>query len=111
MRPLNDVGHREGLAGTRNAEQGLPRNAVLESLDELDWAPEGGWSLETADVVTLYEGHGYLVWTWENHFAKFRVVEIGDDYVVIDWAYQIDEGNPELIVMPGAERNAAISER
>lgn len=73
----------------------------VESLDEIDWAPNGGWSVETADTVTLYEGHGYLVWTWENHFAKFRVTRIGYDYVDIDWAYQIDEGNPELLILPG----------
>lgn len=74
----------------------------VESLDDIDWAPAGGWSVETADTVALYAGHAYLVWTWENHFAKFRVTEIGYDYVVLDWAYQIDEGNPELIVLSAA---------
>jgi len=71
------------------------------SLDEIDWAPEGGWSTSIADTVTLYEGHAYVVWTWENNFAKFRVHRIGYDYVVIDWAFQIDEGNPELKRVPG----------
>jgi hypothetical protein len=71
----------------------------VESLDELDWAPEGGWTLDEADAVRLYEGHGYLVWTWDNHFAKFRVRELGEDYVVLDWAYQVDTGNPELILI------------
>jgi len=73
----------------------------VDTLDELDWAPSDGWSTEVADVVNLYEGHAYWVWTWDNHFAKFRVTHIGDDYVVIDWAYQIDEGNPELVVIAG----------
>jgi hypothetical protein len=72
----------------------------VNSLDEIDWAPEGGWSVESADTVSLYEGHGYLVWTWDNHFAKFRVTRIGDDYVVLDWAFQSDPGNPELLTVP-----------
>ena len=76
----------------------------VNSLDEIDWAPDGGWSVDIADTVTLYEGHAYLVWTWENHFAKFQVVHIGYDYVAIDWAFQVDEGNPELKALP-ADRN------
>jgi hypothetical protein len=90
----------------------------VESLDELDWAPQSGWTLDEADVVRLYAGHGYLVWTWDNHFAKFRVRELGEDYVVLDWAYQVDEGNPELTVIggdgvaaPGKAPRAAASDR
>jgi len=79
----------------------------VESLDEIDWAPEGGWTPEEADEVDLYQGHAYLVWTWDNHFAKFRVTEIGQDYVLIDWAYQVDEGNPELDVLSGGNREEA----
>lgn len=75
----------------------------VNSLDEIDWAPEGGWSIEIADTVTLFEKHSYVVWTWENNFAKFQVKRIGYDYVVIDWAFQIDEGNPELKVIPAGE--------
>jgi len=72
----------------------------VNSLDEIDWAPDGGWSTDIADTVTLYEDHAYLVWTWENNFAKFKVVHIGYDYIAIDWAFQIDEGNPELKALP-----------
>ncbi len=75
----------------------------VNTLDEIDWAPESGWSTDIADTVTLYEGHAYVAWTWENNFAKFRVHHIGYDYVIIDWAFQIDEGNPELKRLPGAK--------
>ncbi|MCK4596426.1 hypothetical protein KAU04_00250 [bacterium] len=75
----------------------------VNSLDEIDWAPDGGWSTDIADTLTLYEGHAYLVWTWENNFAKFQVMHIGYDYVVIDWAFQIDKGNPELKALPAGE--------
>jgi hypothetical protein len=74
----------------------------VDSLDELDWAPAGGWTPGSADIVSLVEGRAYWVWTWDNHFAKFQVTEIGEDYVDIDWAFQIDEGNPELVIIAGA---------
>lgn len=78
----------------------------VDHLDEIDYAPEGGWTTAVADTVSLIEGHAYLVWTWENHFAKFRVRAIGYDYVVLDWAYQNDEGNPELVVLAGGDEGA-----
>jgi len=67
-----------------------------ESLDDITYAPEYGWS--EAGIVEAIEGHTYIVWTWDNHFAKFRVTLIGSDYAIFDWAYQIDPGNPELSI-------------
>ena len=69
-----------------------------ESLDEITYAPEYGWS--TTGVVEAIHGHTYILWMWDNHFAKVRIVEIGADYVVFDWAYQTDPGNPELVIGP-----------
>jgi hypothetical protein len=66
------------------------------SLDDVSYAPDDGWS--TAGMVEAIEGHTYIVWTWDNHFAKFRVTDIGSGYAVFDWAYQVDPGNPELII-------------
>jgi hypothetical protein len=68
-------------------------------LDRIDFAPEDGWA--PAGEVPLIVGHSYIVWTWDNHYAKFRVVDLDPERVVLDWAYQIDRGNPELI-RPGA---------
>jgi hypothetical protein len=64
------------------------------SLDDIDYAPEFGWI--QMDWLELVEGHSYIVWTDDNHFAKFRVTGIGSDYITFDWAYQVDPGNPEL---------------
>ncbi len=103
------LGGRYCLASTDVAYQGniygtdIQYAGYVNSLDEIDWAPEGGWSTDIADTVVLYQDHAYVVWTWENNFAKFRVNHIGYDYVVIDWAFQIDEGNPELKVIPAGE--------
>lgn len=71
------------------------QDAGYLALDDVDWAPEEGWA--PGGEVQLIEGHSYVVWTWDNHFAKFRVASVTADRVVIDWAYQVDEGNPELI--------------
>ena len=74
------------------------QDAGFVHLDDVDWAPEDGWA-PTGDVP-LIVGHSYIVWTWDNYFAKFRVLDIDDREVRIDWAYQVDRGNPELRV-PG----------
>ena len=64
------------------------------SLYEITTAPGGGWS--PSKDVRLIAGHTYMVWTWDNHFAKFRVESLSPSQVVIDWAYQLQSGNPEL---------------
>ncbi len=64
------------------------------SLDAVDWAPSTGWS--PSGTVELIVGHCYVVWTRDNHYAKFRVTSLGSSQVVFDWAYQTDAGNPEL---------------
>jgi hypothetical protein len=64
------------------------------SLDEISWAPADGWSPRAA--VELIVGHAYVVWTRDDHYAKFRVVDLRPDDVVFDWAYQTSIGNQEL---------------
>lgn len=64
------------------------------TLDAVDWAPSSGWS--PSGSVELIPGHCYVVWTRDNHFAKFRVTSLTASRVTFDWAYQIDPGNPEL---------------
>lgn len=71
----------------------LPWGAV-RSLDEVDIAPENGWV--PGGSMMVVQSHAYLVWTWDNHFAKVLVTRVGADDVTLDWAYQTDTGNPEL---------------
>ncbi|HEY6866670.1 MAG TPA: hypothetical protein VI792_05395 [Candidatus Eisenbacteria bacterium] len=74
------------------------------TLDAVDFAPPAGWS--PTGSVELIVGHNYVVWTSDNHFAKFRVTGLGSQ-VVFDWAYQIDAGNGQLRskpALPGALR-------
>ncbi|MFI5371628.1 MAG: hypothetical protein ACHQ52_08725 [Candidatus Eisenbacteria bacterium] len=70
------------------------------TLDAVDLAPDAGWS--PSGSVELIPGHCYVVWTRDDHYAKFRVLELRPPangraaQVIFDWAYQIDTGNREL---------------
>jgi hypothetical protein len=75
------------------------QDAGFADFDDVTWAPDGGWT-ETGYVEAI-PGHVYVVWTRDNHFAKVRVVATHPDWIKLDWAYQVDKGNPELI-RPGA---------
>ena len=75
------------------------------SLDAVDFAPESGWS--PSGTVEAVAGHAYVVWTRDNHFAKFRVTAVGPTQVTLDWAYQIDPGNRELRAKPATEEGVA----
>jgi len=74
------------------------QDAGYHALDDLDWAPDAGWS--PTGTVELAVGHSYYVWTRDNHFAKFRVTALNDVLVRFDWAYQVDPGNPQLARHP-----------
>ena len=86
------------VGGVFNDMQDL---GYTESMDEISWAPADGWSI-SPNGVELIKGHTYVVWTHDDHFAKFRVTSMTCDAqqlpsaVTIDWAYQIDPQNPEL---------------
>ena len=80
------------LAGTTIDDgSGLFRNDIQDfgfttTLDEVDWAPQVGWSQN--QEVELIAGHSYVVWTWDDYYAKFRVSGISKTSVTIEWAYQ-----------------------
>ena len=67
-------------------------------LESVDWAPANGWS--PAKKADLVEGHSYIVQIEETggfyHYAKVYVVSATSQVAVLDWAYQVDPGNPEL---------------
>ncbi|UCF78193.1 MAG: hypothetical protein JSW03_08790 [Candidatus Eiseniibacteriota bacterium] len=71
------------------------QDAGYRDLEELGWAPAGGWAANY--WVILIEGHSYFVWTRTDNYAKFHVTHVEPGFVVIDWAYQTAEGNQELV--------------
>ena len=66
--------------------------------DMVSFSPEDGWA--TLAYVELIEGHVYVIWTHDNHYAKVHVEGIYSDYARLRWGYQVDEGNIELAPRP-----------
>lgn len=66
-----------------------------QSLDDITASPTEGWS--PTGSTLLIAGHTYVIWTADNHFAKLRAVEVATTWTRLDWAYQVDPGNPELV--------------
>jgi hypothetical protein len=64
------------------------------TFDEIAKSPTKGWS-PTKDVQVI-SGHTYVVWTYDNHYAKFRVTSIYSDRVIFDCSFQLQSGNPYL---------------
>ncbi|HEY2954268.1 MAG TPA: hypothetical protein VGK89_03330 [Candidatus Eisenbacteria bacterium] len=80
------------------ADTDIQDAGYTSSLDEVDFAPDRGWSAD--GTVELIEGHSYVVAVTTTHvnYAKFRVVSLSASpaRAVVDWAYQIDPDNREL---------------
>ncbi len=67
---------------------------------DISYAPLDGWipikSGENIKYAEAIIGHTYVIWTWDNHYAKIRIKNITRERIVFDWAYQLVEGNREL---------------
>ena len=109
---LNGILYAKGtqIQGSWNDIQDL---GFTETMDDVSWSPTEGWSI-SPNGVELIEGHTYVVWTWDSYFAKFRVLQILLSPIGVpqgahlDWAYQIDQNNPELIsVYTGSRKTRA----
>lgn len=79
---------------TRDINTDIQDMGYASSLDAIDFAPAAGWS--PTGSVELIPGHCYVVWTRDDHYAKFRVTSLTASLVVFDWAYQTAAGNGEL---------------
>jgi len=71
-----------------------------ESLDEIGYAPAGGWSQWGRAEAIPY--HTYAILTEDDHYAKVRLTLVSASLhrMVFDWAYQTDPGNRELSLPP-----------
>jgi hypothetical protein len=64
------------------------------SIYDIAVAPSAGWT--PSKSVEAIPGHTYVIWTWDDHYAKVRVREISTVRLTFDWAYQVAKSNPEL---------------
>lgn len=68
----------------------------VDDLTSIDVAPLDGYITGSIEAVT---GYAYVFQTELSdglHFGAIRITHVGADYVIVDWAYQTDYGNPEL---------------
>jgi hypothetical protein len=83
----------------------------VEDLTSIDYAANGNYP--TSGVEAL-PGWGY-VFEMDGgdgffRYGAVRVTHVGQNYLILDWAFQTDPGNPELIRAPHrAGRSAELT--
>jgi len=74
--------------------------APVDALSSIDYAPEGGYG---AAPLEAFPGWGYVAqMPGPDGFYRYgavRVSHVGTDFLILDWSYQTDPGNPELTVV------------
>ncbi len=83
-------------------EVALYGSAPVADLTSIDVAPETGFARSAIQAVP---GYGYVFqMSGGDGFARFgalRVTHASSQYLIFDWSYQTDPGNPELSVRGG----------
>ena len=76
--------------------------APVEDLTSIDFAPN--LTFRTTPIVAL-PGYGYVFETIGlgglPQYGALRPTHVGRDYMIFDWAFQTDPGNPELQIRGG----------
>lgn len=81
----------------------LYSTSPLTDLTSIDFAPATGY---TRSMIQAVPGYGYVFEIVEGttvRYGALRVTHAGRDYVIFDWSFQTDPGNPELQVRAGLE--------
>jgi hypothetical protein len=71
-------------------------SSPLADLTSIDFAPDSGY---TRDMIEAVPGYGYVFQIIEGptvRYGALRVTHVGRDYLIFDWSFQTDPGNPEL---------------
>jgi len=73
---------------------------LTNDIYDVEKAPTDGWvQLQPGDnikYVEAIEGHTYVIWTYDDHFAKIRISSVTPQRIIFDWAFQLQQGNPAL---------------
>jgi len=73
----------------------------VADLTDIDFAPELGYS---RNMIQAVPGYGYVFKIVEGttlRYGALRVTHVGRDYMIFDWSFQTDPGNPELLIRAG----------
>jgi hypothetical protein len=71
-------------------------SSALADLTSIDFAPDSGY---TRNMIEAVPGYGYVFQIIEGQTVRYgalRVTHVGRDYLIFDWSFQTDPGNPEL---------------
>ena len=82
------------FSGTRMR---LYANTPVADLTDIDFAPATGYS---SNMIQAVPGYAYVFEIVEGttlRYGALRVTHVGRDYLIFDWSFQTDIGNPELI--------------
>ena len=73
----------------------------LADLTSIDFAPASGYS---RNMIQAVPGYGYVFQIVEGstlRYGALRVTHVGRDYLILDWSFQTDQGDPELQIRAG----------
>jgi hypothetical protein len=86
-------------SGTEVAQYGT---GPIADLTSIDIAPTAGYSPLAVQAVPQF-GYVFQMTAGDPYlrFGAIRVTHVGRDYLIFDWSYQTDPGNPELSVGAG----------
>jgi hypothetical protein len=79
-------------------------NNPVEDLTTIDFAADRTYR---ASGILAIPGYGYVFemdgGDGFKRYGAVRLSHVGHDFLILDWAYQTDPGNPELLVRPGSK--------
>jgi hypothetical protein len=87
-----------GFTGT---SMQLYSTSPIADLTSIDFAPASGYS---RNMIQAVPGYGYVFQIVEGstlRYGALRLTHVGRDYLIFDWSFQTDVGNPELQVRAG----------
>jgi hypothetical protein len=87
-----------GFSGT---SMQLYSTSPIADLTSIDFAPATGYS---RNMIQAVPGYGYvfqIVAGSTLRYGALRMTHVGRDYLIFDWSFQTDVGNPELVVRAG----------
>jgi hypothetical protein len=85
-----------------NIDTDIQDMGYTDTFSVIGYAPQDGWS--EVGWLEIIEGHTYVIWTDDGHFAKMRAQSVNPKSVTFEWAYQTAPNNPELVAGPDSLR-------
>jgi hypothetical protein len=79
----------------------LYSTSPVADLTSIDFAPASGYSRSMIQAVPGYAYVFEIVEGTTLRYGALRVTHVGRDYLIFDWSFQTDPGNPELQIRAG----------